>query len=248
MNITDHAAIVANLSGHPFKLLDTVMIFRIFNDGTYDVCKGGDCWRVTQAELKPLINIPMQQMTTAVIDTARRLLRAQNEVTTLEIKAEVIKTHSSYFWTQAYVSAVMDDAHKAGMFTYRETTTGGNSHRIYSVPTIKATKPKKQTTMKTTTANKPVVKAPDTKTISKTKALELMENNRGHFFTATFVSKKGTRTINCQYLKDQTYSRLGYVKVKEAIKAKMDPADAIRQINMQTLTELKIAGNSYKVK
>lgn len=85
--------------------------------------------------------------------------------------------------------------------------------------------------------------------IGKKKALDLMKGNKGHFFTAEFVTKEGSRrTINCQYLKDQSQSELGYVKVQEAIKRKMDPeGNAIRQINMQTLKSLKIAGQTYKV-
>lgn len=201
----------------------------------------------------------MKQMTDAVIDTAKRLCSAQNKVTNLEIKVELIKTHPQFFWTQGFISATMDTAYNDGMFTYQDTSTAGNYHRVYSLVTTtgalaktgirKVVKTKGVVKTVKVSTKKPKALKSTVKTISRTKALELMENNRGHFFTATFVSKKkGERTINCQYLKDQTYSRLGYVKVKEAIKAKVDPKDAIRQINMQTLTALKIAGNSYKVK
>jgi hypothetical protein len=268
MNLLDKVIVIQNQTGHPFIRGEEVTIFRMFANKTYDVCnKKGDCWRVKESEIVKN-NSAMKQMTEAVINTAKRLLKSQNKVTTLEIKAEVIKTHPTYFWTQNCVSAIMDDAFKAGMFTYYDTTTGGNQHRVYSDPGVKVRnvkiKPQMTTTTKTKVAPKKaakktakkavkaivktVFKAPATKTIGRTKALELMENNRGHFFTATFISKKGERTINCQYLKDQTYSKLGYVKVKEAIKAKMASGDAIRQINLQTLKSLKIAGNVYKVK
>lgn len=269
MKILDKAEIIHNVSNHPFKLHEIVTVFRIFGDGTFDVCnKAGDCWRVNQLEIFKL-ETPMKQMTEIVINTAKRLCKAQNQVTTLEIKAEVIKTHNQYHWTQAYVSATMDDAYKAGLFKYYDTNTGGNTHRVYSEvgSASNTTKPKKVKTVTLKTAPKktsvpkaaikkavkqafaPTVVATPVKTISKTKALELMENNKGHFFTATFIDKKNEeRTMNCQYLKDQTYSKLGYVKVKEAIKAKMTANDAIRQINLQTLKSLKIAGNSYKVK
>lgn len=266
MKLFDTVQIVDNLTGHPFSIGEFVRVYRIIRNNTYDVCNNkGDCWTVRKDEITTQYNNPMQAMMDAVLNTAKKLLKAQNKVTTLEIKAEVIKTYPQYFWTQAYVSAIMDDAHKAGMFTYYDTTTGGNTHRVYSDPTVKPVKTKK--TMKTKTAPKVVAKRPvskvATKTISKSKALELMETNKGHFFTATFIAKKGERTINCQYLKDQTYSKLGYVKVKEAAKAKAYKEaamkakaskkaaikeDSIRQINLQTLRALKIAGNSYKVK
>lgn len=267
MKILDKVKIIQNTSNHPFRQGDIVTIFRIFPNNKFDVCNDkGDCWAVNGDEIFKIDNI-MIQMTGAVLSTAKRLLKSQNKITTLEIKAEVIKDYPQFFWTQNYVSATMDDAYRVGMFTYQDTQTGDKLHRVYSDPTItiKPSKVKKATKMKTATAVAPKTKVaskpvatvkttktsvtPTNRTIGRSKALELMENNKGHFFTATFVDKKNQeRTINCQYLKDQTYSRLGYVKVKEAIKAKMDANDAIRQINLQTLKSLKIAGNSYKVK
>ena len=83
--------------------------------------------------------------------------------------------------------------------------------------------------------------------LSKKKALEYMKNNKGHFFTAIFTDKElKERTINCQYLKDQLDTGLGYVRVKEASKLKKGE-DAIRNINIQTLLELHIAGIKYKL-
>jgi len=276
-NLLDKVKIIANYSDHPFQMGEEVTIYRAFGDNTYDVCGlFGTCWRLFDDEFINTTDISMKQMTDAVINTAKALCKAQNTVTTLEIKAEVIKNHPQFHWTQNFVSATMDDAYEAGMFTYTDTVTNGNTHRIYSDvapvtpvttgalaktgirkvgrPTGSTNKPKA-----TATPKRKVVAVTPTKTIGKTKALELMENNKGHFFTATFVAKKGERTINCQYLKDQTYSKLGYVKVKEAIKAKAQKNapkkkgavvkdDTIRQINLQTLKSLTIAGNSYKVR
>ena len=84
--------------------------------------------------------------------------------------------------------------------------------------------------------------------INRTKALSLMQNNHGHFFTADFIDKNGEpRTMNCQYLKDQTTSPLGYVKVKEqALVRKGEPA--IRSVNLQTLKTLRIAKVNYKLR
>jgi len=82
--------------------------------------------------------------------------------------------------------------------------------------------------------------------LSKKKALEYMSNNKGHFFTAIFIDKDGERrTINCQYLKDQKQSVMGYVLVKEASKLRKGE-DAIRSINLQTLKEIHIGGIKYK--
>jgi len=256
MHLLEKVKIVENFSNHPFKIGEIVTIFRKFADHTMDVCGDrGECWRIYPNEVK---TINMFNARKAVLDTANRLLKSQNKITTLEIKVELMKTYPRHTWFQTVVSAIMDDYHKQGMFTYYDTVTGGNQHRVYSATGVKIrnVKVKKQTMATTTTGMKKSatrtattkVSVPTTKSISKTKALELMENNKGHFFTATFIAKKGERTINCQYLKDQGRSSLGYVKVREAIKAKMDPKDSIRNINLQTLKSLKIAGNTYRVK
>ena len=278
MEILDRVEIIHNNSGHPFHLHEIVTIFRVFKDNTYDVCnKSGDCWRVNITEIFK-INNPMKQMTEAVINTAKDLCKTSKNVSILDIKQNVVKTHPQYFWTQAYISAVMSDAYKAGIFTQSNikdiknivySLNSNTKIKNMSTVTVAVKKTAKKVTKKSSTVvESPKVVSNDTKTttktISKTKALELMENNRGHFFTATFITKEGElRTMNCQYLKDQSNSKLGYVKVKEAIKAKVAKEaakkakaakkkvakpDVIRNINMQTLKTLKIAGNSYKVK
>lgn len=85
------------------------------------------------------------------------------------------------------------------------------------------------------------------KSISRTQALELMKNNKGHFFTAVFVTKEDKlRTINGQYLKDQGDSVLGYVKVTESSKAKKK-SNAVRNVNLQTLQLLKIGKKIFNV-
>lgn len=85
------------------------------------------------------------------------------------------------------------------------------------------------------------------KKLSRTKALELMSNNKGHFFTAVFIDKDNeVRTINCQYLKDQKQSVLGYVLVRECNKLRKGE-DAIRNVNLQSLKELHIGGVKYKL-
>jgi len=77
--------------------------------------------------------------------------------------------------------------------------------------------------------------------ISRKRAYELMSTSKGRFFTATFITKKGTkRVINGQFLKSQKDLMLGYVKVKEA--CKHNTGDCIRNINLQTLKKLCIGG------
>lgn len=88
------------------------------------------------------------------------------------------------------------------------------------------------------------------KTISRTKAVELMENSKGKFFTATFLKKDGTeRTINCQYQKGQK-NKLGYIGVHEAklMKKVGSNNNSLKSINAQTITGLKLSGVVYKIK
>lgn len=250
---------------HYFPLGIDVEVIRVIKSGggnIYDVCSkpSGDCYLVSEGDLilkeTKVKNTFMKQMKDAVLDTAKKLLKANNTVTTLEIKVDLRKNHSHFYWTQDTVSKYMDELANEGNFTYSDNGT----FRVYSYTksvstgvagtthvsgTIGTTTP--VAVAKTTTKTKQNMAT--TATISRTKALDLMKNNKGHFFTATFMKKDGsTRTINGQYLKDQGSSNLGYVKVKESGKLKTDPNDSTRQINLQTLQVLKIAGKTYKVR
>lgn len=87
------------------------------------------------------------------------------------------------------------------------------------------------------------------KTISRKIALDLMKGNKGKIFSAVFTKKDGSdRVINAQYLKDQKDMSLGYVKVIDNNLRKKNPNDCTRNLNLQTLKQLKIAGATYKVK
>ena len=113
-----------------------------------------------------------------------------------------------------------------------------NKIAVKKTGTVKAS----PTTVATVTKNKANV-------INRTKALELMSNNKGRFFTAIFTDKKNQdRTINCRYLKDQSVSKLGYVKVTDEALRKVNPNDCIRNVNLQTLKSLSIGGTQYKIK
>lgn len=99
-----------------------------------------------------------------------------------------------------------------------------------------------------------VVEGQKAELISKKKAHELLTTIGSKFFTALFIDKEGEfRKINCQYLKNQSESTLGYIKVREACRLKTNKnsgenESTIRSINLQTLKELKISGAAYKLK
>lgn len=87
------------------------------------------------------------------------------------------------------------------------------------------------------------------KTISKTDAAEMIINsNHGQAFTATFVKKNGqNRQINCQYMKDQAPSKLGYIKVKEMNKLRAG-VQPIRTVDLRTLLSYSMGQVDYKIR
>lgn len=192
---------------------------------------------------------------TDILSTATQLARANNTVTTLEIKTELRKLFDV---KQAEVSTAMADFATKGLFSYKDNGT----YRVYSLANVKF--PSKSQTRRglvkgSATALAAGAKAAATRAknkggvsvgnvISRSKALQLMQNNKGHFFTAEFVKQDGTlRKLNGQYVSGQSTNPLGYVLVKESGKLKTG-VNAIRNINLQTLKSIKIGGVKYTVK
>lgn len=251
--------VITKSGGHPFTQGDRVTVFRVFNDGSFDCYRKGDgeAWRMQADQLQIANNSTMKLMKQAVLDTANKLCQANNTVTTLEIKTELRKTHPYFHWIQnsrnglTGVSEYMDELYQEGHFVY----TDNGQYRVYSAvtvvntPTAKRGRPRKNVII-TPGNSARVTKNPNhnIRSISRQKALDMMANNKGHFFTAVFVKQNGDeRTINCQYLKDQSSNPLGYVMVREAQKMK-DGVNAIRQINLQTLRKLRIGGQDYNIR
>lgn len=248
-NVGDIVEIIGNTNNHQFRIGEHVRIVRQTDNNQYQAqyLDESDYWYVKYTDIKLINNninnkmTKQQLMKDAVKMVADILLTANNTVTTLEIKVELRKTDPEFYWDQATVSKYMDELSQAGDYTFADNGT----YRVYSSTKIPAPKPTTGVKIRKQRVSTPST----TLRITRKKALDLMKANKGHFFTAVFTKKDGTlRSINCQYLKDQTNSDLGYVKVKEAIKMKLDPNDCTRQINLQTLTSLKIAGQTYKVK
>ena len=84
------------------------------------------------------------------------------------------------------------------------------------------------------------------KTVNKTQAFNLIKETKGCFFGVTFIEKDGSsRIMNAQYSKRET-NPLGYVLLRDTnIK---DGTSGLRNVNLQTIKELKIKGIIYKVK
>lgn len=84
--------------------------------------------------------------------------------------------------------------------------------------------------------------------IGRKKALDLMKNNKGRFFTATFIKQDNTeRMINCRYHSDAVSTKGNtYVKVTDEALRKTS-SDYIRNVNLSTLKTLSIGGKKYRV-
>lgn len=216
-------------------------------------------------------NLSRTKVRTAVENTTNKLLKANNTVTTLEIKVELRKMYPNTRYNQDLISDTMKQLSQENKYTYIDNGT----YRIYSlINQPSSTRVKRGlvkgsaialaagakaalTRLKNKTVHltvaQPISNFVKSKTlsnkISRQKALDMIKDNKGHFFTAVFVKKDGTdRKINAQYLKDQQDMSLGYIKVREASKLKSTPNDCTRNVNLQTLKSLKIKGNEYTIK
>lgn len=226
-----------------------------------------------------------QTMKNAVLATAKDLLKANNTVTTLEVKVELRKAFPHFRWKQHTdvstgvpgVSELMAELAVDGEFSFSDNGT----YRIYSLvgAGVLGTQSSSQTAAGITGANpistttstaiakvinvtaKKAKKTPTkAKSISKAKALDLIQNSKGHFFKAVFIKKKDgkERTLNGQYVKGQTVSPLGLVRVKESSLMKklkktgdintIPSKSVIRSFNINNLKTLGIAGQNYKIR
>lgn len=253
--IGDKVEITARNHGHHFNIGDIVEICSI-NKGNYNARGPKANWWICADECKLATKTkPSTQMANPNTDAVRKglvlacaqtLLSPNNTVTTLEIKTELRKTQPQYYWTQDVVSKIMDEFSQNKVFTY----TDNGTFRTYSDPSRSMPAPKKarasRKTAVTKTAKNSSPKQKYASTITRAQALKMMANNKGHFFTATFVKTDGTtRVMNCQYLAGQTPDKTS-VKVRESCLLKAGDA-AIRQITLDRLKELKIAGSTHKV-
>ena len=182
---------------------------------------------------------------------ANALCNAQNQFTTLELKNELRKKYPNEIWNQMDVSLEMINLEQQGHFTY---TDNGNFRTYYANPSLQGTQTASTTSVQTKT-NKLIQRAmqtqtpmqtsstPSIKRIGRTKALEIIENTNGKFFSVRFIKQNGDeRLMACQYVKGTKRSPLGYVLLKDI------KAGKSKSVNLQTLSEVKTNNTIYKVK
>lgn len=275
-NVGDTVKVIANTHNHYFAIGQIVHITEIDINSAgkeiYTCDDGSDYWYLQEEEIE-LVNQTINQTTKmvnqlmkdAALAQAEKLAKANNTVTTLELKVELRKTDPEFFWSQDTVSKLMSEFEQEGKFTY----TDNGTFRTYSLAGQVVTAPATSTSpvLTLTTATTPTVISvtsgkKTTKKISRTKAIDLLASTKGHFFKAVFTKQKDgkERTINCQLVKDKNgsvTSTLGIVRVKEASLMKklkktgdintIPSKSVIRSFNINNLKSLGIKGETYKI-
>lgn len=118
------------------QLFLTVQVFKDYGNGWLDVCDDdGNCLRVSKKNLRKAFfeyfntESNMKSKKDAVLKVAKDLLKANNTITTLEIKMELRRDYGYYYWTQQEVSDFMNQFAGDGIFTYVDN----GKFRIYSL-------------------------------------------------------------------------------------------------------------------
>jgi len=87
--------------------------------------------------------------------------------------------------------------------------------------------------------------------ISKDQAEQLIRNTKGKFFTVTFIKKDGTTRVMNARLGVKAYLKGGELPYDAASKGLIPvfdiPKRSYRMVNLNTITDLKIGNNTYKV-
>lgn len=119
--------------------------------------------------------IDFQKIKTDLIkEETLNLLKANNKVTTLEVKLSLMSKCPAIFWKQKEVSDVLKEmADNEDLFVSSDTGT----HRIYSL-----------------VDSKPMPYKP--------KVIDVLEKSKGKFITISFIKKNGDyRVMNCKFIK-----------------------------------------------
>lgn len=197
-----------------------------------------------------------QQRRQAIHDAANALCNAQNQFTNLELKNELRKNFPNEIWNQMDISVeMMDLADGGGYFDY---THNGSYRTYFATPSLQGSQiqtnsnpsmtaqliAKAQATITQAIVKQPKIKVPvATKRIGRNKALEIIQNTNGKFFSVKFAKKNGDeRLMGVQYVKGTKADPLGYVRLKEL------KTQITKSVNLQTLSEIKTNNTLYKVK
>ena len=155
----------------------------------------------------------MKAMKKAVLATAKEMLKANNSVTTLEIKVQLRRDYPYYYWDQATVSTYMLQFSGDGTFDY----TDNGTYRTYFLPK-KNTVTTKTSPAITTSVTKKLLSGityPSNKTITKTISRHrLLSYILDNYTGITSVVLSNGKTVTKQDISNQKKSLKGYVVPK----------------------------------
>ncbi len=204
--------------GDEVRLMIPFRVFKIYEaTGLIDICSmEGDCIAVHPNQILILDKqLTMKAMKDAVLKVAQDLAKANNTVTTLEIKNELRRDYPYYFWTQDIVSKYMDQLAGDGVFSY----TDNGTYRIYSLVgnTKAVTRSRTKGLTKTVKASSGTITVTNTKPmkvqakrVTWQRALTLAGNPQ--FESVTLAN--GT-TVTRNAIKAQKKSPVGYISPKQ---------------------------------
>ena len=187
-------------------------IFRDLGNGQFDVCDThGNCLQVSENEIliSQLNNgNTMKAMKDAVYTTAKQLLKANNTVTTLEVKNELRRDYPYYFWTQDVVSKFMAQLAGDGVLNYKDNGT----YRIYSLAnTTPAKSIPASPIVKVQSRRKKKKKPSKNGVIFRSSVANFVDGASNSFEAVTLSSGK---TVDRNTIRNQKKSLLGYILPK----------------------------------
>ena len=191
--------------GDEVVLVEPFKVFRLLADGRLDVCDSeGNCISVNPNQVT-LKQTNMKAMKNAVLGTAKDLLKANNTVTTLEIKQQLRKDYPYFYWDQSTVSKFMDGFAGDGIFSY----TDNGTYRTYSLVNVTKKVPTMKPAVKTIgnkVAKSLIIKTPR-KTVSRGNLLNFIQKAvTGHYVTTNDI-------------RNQKKSLIGYISQRPNIVA-----------------------------
>lgn len=204
--------------GELWAIVMPVKVFREFKDGTVDVCdEDGNCFKTIVENLTNKIDNNMKAMKDACLTVAKDLLKANNKVTTLEVKVQARRDYPYFFWDQKTVSSFMDQFAGDGIMTY----TDNGTYRTYSLlnPPITVPSVSAKPLTKTVVAGKGTANTVSTTglTVSKVQKTKIdlwkLQQLIGQPKFAGLTLANGT-VVTRQDIKNQKKSPLGYANPK----------------------------------
>lgn len=239
--------------GELATLVLPVKVFRDFGNGMVDIHDDeSTCLKVSKKSLTNYLftnsntDYIMKAMKDAVLTVAKQLAKANNTVTTLEIKTELRRDYPYYYWTQQAVSDFMAQLAGDGIFTF----TDNGIYRIYSLATpahVAVTAGPVSATVTTSTsggtlsgiskvagtvASKPVAVASKRGRPRKTNVI-----NRSTAYTLAGNAGFESAVIN------------GALITRAAIRAqKKSPLGYLTNTKLNKLSEITVSGKTYQVK